>query len=49
MLCYNYFVVHGRIKINHAYVAQQVAHRLGKAEVTGSSPVISSKFVYVIK
>ena len=27
----------------YAYVAQQVAHSLGKAEVTGSIPVGSSK------
>ena len=27
---------------NYACMAQQVAHSLGKAEVTGSSPVISS-------
>ena len=26
-----------------AYVAQQVAHSLGKAEVMGSSPIISSR------
>ena len=31
-----------------AYVAQSVAHRLGKAEVTGSSPVISSKFCVIL-
>ena len=30
-------------KIAYANVAQSVVHRLGKAEVTGSSPVISSK------
>ncbi len=27
-----------------AYVAQQVAHSLGKAEVMGSSPIISSNY-----
>lgn len=29
-------------KTEYANVAQSVVHRLGKAEVTGSSPVISS-------
>ena len=37
-MLYNVFV--------HAFIAQSVERRLGKAEVTGSIPVVGSKKIY---
>ena len=42
----NFYIIYKRFElfiVRFADVAQSVAHRLGKAEVTGSSPAISSK------
>ena len=38
-----------KLPAEHAHVAQEVEHFLGKEEVTGSSPVVGSSAIYTLE